>query len=86
MAFAQIPPTGEIYRAEIRRAKLIREQTTIDPVERYTLRKERLSDGLNEMGAALVQQANENAKTYQRIIDNSERSTRSYYKNIYKEI
>ena len=86
MAWAAIPPTGEMHRAEIHREKLIREQTTVDPVERYTLRKERLSEGLNEASAALVRQANENAKAYQQIIDNSERNTRLFYKNIYKEI
>ena len=86
MAYANIPATGEMHRAEIHREKLIREQTTVDPVERYTLRKERLSEGLNEASAALVKQANENAKSYQQIIDNSEKSTRAFYANIYKEI
>ena len=86
MAWAAIPPRGQIHDTEVHRANLIREQTTVDPVERYTLRKKRLSEGLNDASAALVKQANENAKTYQQIIDNSEKSTRSFYKNIYKEI
>lgn len=67
MAYAPIPPTGEIYKAQKRRERKERERNSIDPVERYRLRENRLTDDLCVVTTALVRQAEINGKHYQQI-------------------
>lgn len=62
MATAQIPPCGQLHDAEVYRVKLQREQTTLDPVERWQLREERINNELASFGAALRKQAIATAK------------------------
>lgn len=47
MALAQIPPHGELWEAQKRREQRRREQSSLDPVERYMLRENRLQRELN---------------------------------------
>lgn len=62
-AYANLPPCGPIHDAEVRRKKLIREQTSPDPVERWRLREERIGDGLTAAAGELVRQAQKNRVT-----------------------
>lgn len=57
MAFVNLPPCGSIYESEERRLKRIRENTTLDPVERWRLKESRLQDELNSVSAELARQA-----------------------------
>lgn len=72
MAFAAIPPRGQIHDMEVQMENLRLEQTTVDPVLRYRLREERFSKGLAECSAALVRKAEDNAKVYNDIVRRGE--------------
>ena len=67
MATAQIPPTGGIYEGEKRRQNRIREMYSLDPVERWRLREQRISGNLVAVSRAAVSQAKENAKELERL-------------------
>ena len=69
MAIALIPPRGEMYEAEKERKLLIREQTTIDPVERYKLREARLERQMIACSNKLIAQAKENGRIYRQITE-----------------
>lgn len=62
MAYAPVPPVGGLAEALKRREMLRREQTSIDPVERYKLREERIQRGLVTASDAMIAQARETAK------------------------
>ncbi len=64
MAWAGIPPTGGIYEAEKRRQNQIREMYSPDPVERWRLREQRISDGLTSVSNAAVRKAQANQVTF----------------------
>ena len=57
MAFVDMPPCGSLYESEKRRLKRIRENTTLDPVERWRLREERTQAELKSVSSELVRQA-----------------------------
>lgn len=58
MAFVNLPPHGQLYEAEKRRLRREREQTSIDPVERYRLREGRLQDDLTSAVGDLIRPDN----------------------------
>ena len=64
MATAQIPPTGGIYEGEKRRQNRIREMYSLDPVERWRLREQRISSGLTSVSNAAVRKAQANQVTF----------------------
>ena len=70
MAIAQIPPLGQIKTSLERQKRRVRENTTLDPTERYKLREERISEELTEATSALIRES---------------RTRESKYKNLYKE-
>ena len=57
MAIAQIPPLGQIKTSLERQKRRVRENTTLDPVERYKLREERISEDIAEATAALIRES-----------------------------
>ena len=57
MAIAQIPPLGPIKTSLERQKRRIRENTTLDPTERYKLREERMQAELKSVSSELVRQA-----------------------------
>lgn len=57
MAIAQIPPLGPIKTSLERQKRRIRENTTLDPTERYKLREERISEELTEATSALIRES-----------------------------
>ena len=67
MATAQIPPTGGIYEAEKRRQNQIREMYSLDPVERWRLREQRISGNLVAVSQRAISQAQDNGLTFQKI-------------------
>ena len=69
MAYAMFPPCGELHEAEKERKLLIREQTTIDSVERYKLREARLERQMIACSNKLIAQAKENGKIYSKMIE-----------------
>lgn len=70
MSIAEIPPLGQIKTSLERQKRRIRENTTLDPTERYKLREERISEDLAEATSALIRES---------------RARESKYKNLYKE-
>lgn len=70
MSIAEIPPLGQIKTSLERQKRRVRENTTLDPVERYKLREERISEDIAEATAALIRES---------------RIRESKYKNLYKE-
>lgn len=64
MAWAQIPPAGQMHRDEVNRQRRILEQTTLDPVLRWKLREERITDNLLSVSSAAVREARTNKITY----------------------
>ena len=60
MAVANIPPAGGLAEAEKRRLRRIREDSTIDPVERYKLRERRLWESEIDVATEMVRQAKNN--------------------------
>lgn len=63
MAFVDMPPCGSLYESEKRRLKRIRENTTLDPVERWRLREERTQAELKSVSSELVRQAIQRGST-----------------------
>ncbi len=72
MATAFIDP---LTRARMDRAEQLRaDLNSVDPVRRYLAREEAMQEGLTELGNAIAKQAENNAKQYQRIINQPEKS------------
>ena len=68
MAVANVDPitAAKMAKAQKRRADL----NSIDPVTRWRAREQGIEDGLEDMGNALVRQAVDAGKAYQRITQN----------------
>lgn len=86
MAFAPIPPTGGIYDAQKRRARLDIAANSPDPVERWNAKQELLSDACADLGHGLVQQAINNRKAMERQERDIQRYEQAYFRSKYKEI
>ena len=63
MAWAGIPPVGQLHDMEVHRQRVQMERATVDPILRYQLREQRLSDELTAASNALVSAAKENRVT-----------------------
>ena len=72
MAIAQVDPftAARMNKAEKLRADL----ASPDPLTRWRARERAVQEGLTEAGNALAKQAENNAKQYQRIINQPEKS------------
>ena len=57
MAIAQIPPLGPIKASFEQQKRREKENTTLDLVERYKLREERMQAELKSVSSELVRQA-----------------------------
>ena len=68
MAVANVDPitAARMAKAQKRRADL----NSIDPVRRWRAREQGIEDRLEDMGIALVRQAKETGKAYQRFMRN----------------
>ncbi len=68
MAVANLDPftAARMAKAQKRRADL----NSVDPVRRWRAKQELIQEGLSEAGAALVRQAVDAGKSYQRITQN----------------
>ncbi len=67
MAVANLDPITAAKMAKERQLRA--DLNSIDPVRRWRAKQELMQEGLTEAGAALVRQAEENEKQYQRIIN-----------------
>lgn len=64
MAWAGIPPVGQMYQDEVNRQMRRLEQTTPDPVLRWKLRDQRFHEGMVSASNAAVRKAENNRLTY----------------------
>ena len=81
MAFASIPPVGSLQTRMSRIEARRREETTQDPIERYNLRTARIKREMTEFGAALLEQAKNNAKAAAQRELEAQRIERQFYIN-----